>query len=80
MQATCAGAAIAIGAVVRDLISAAAVAHDLGQTLAGPATGYGFVYALEIVLLLGTLIVLGPLVRPITETTNTRFGLAEFPA
>uniref|UniRef100_UPI0035CC350A BCD family MFS transporter n=1 Tax=uncultured Sphingomonas sp. TaxID=158754 RepID=UPI0035CC350A len=80
VQATSAGAAIAIGAIVRDLVSAAATAHDLGQTLAGPATGYGVVYALEIVLLLATLIVLGPLVRPLTDSTRTRFGLAEFPA
>jgi BCD family chlorophyll transporter-like MFS transporter len=80
VQATSAGAAIAIGAIVRDVMSAAAVAHDLGATLAGPATGYGFVYALEIVLLLATLIVLGPLVRPVEASSTIRFGLAEFPA
>jgi BCD family chlorophyll transporter-like MFS transporter len=80
VQSTCAGAAIAIGAVVRDLVSAAATAHDLGPTLADPATGYGAVYAVEIVLLLATLVVLGPLVRPTLDTTRTRFGLAEFPA
>ncbi|MBP2278039.1 MULTISPECIES: BCD family MFS transporter [Sphingomonas] len=80
VQATCGGAAIAIGAVVRDLVSAAAVARDMGATLANPATGYGAVYALEIVLLLATLVVLGPLVRPVTDTSQKRFGLAEFPA
>jgi MFS transporter, BCD family, chlorophyll transporter len=80
VQATCAGAAIAIGAIVRDVTSAAAIAHDLGPTLANPATGYGVVYGVEIVLLLATLVVLGPLVRPIAPNQPIRFGLAEFPA
>ncbi len=44
VQATCAGLAIALGALARDLVSAAAVARDLGPTLASPATGYAFVY------------------------------------
>ncbi|WP_010218354.1 BCD family MFS transporter [Sphingomonas sp. PAMC 26621] len=85
VQATSAGVAIAIGAVLRDVTSAAAVAHDLGPTLANAATGYGAVYVLEIVLLLATLVVLGPLVRPATDPTritfgNDRFGISEFPA
>ncbi|MET4666985.1 BCD family MFS transporter [Sphingomonas sp. PvP056] len=85
VQATCAGLAIAIGAILRDVTSAAAIRHALGPTLADPATGYGVVYALEIALLLATLIVLGPLVRPATDPAairfgKTRFGLAEFPA
>jgi BCD family chlorophyll transporter-like MFS transporter len=85
VQATCAGLAIAIGAILRDVTSAAAIRHALGPTLADPATGYGVVYALEIALLLATLVVLGPLVRPATDPAairfgKTRFGLAEFPA
>ncbi len=85
VQATSAGVAIALGAVLRDVTSTLAVARDLGPTLADAATGYGAVYALEIVLLLATLIVLGPLVRPATDPTRisfgrTRFGLSEFPA
>ena len=80
VQATSAGLAIAIGAIVRDVISAAAVSRALGPTLANTATGYGAVYVLEIVLLLATLIVLGPLVRPTSDPTRIRFGLAEFPA
>ncbi|TXC71168.1 BCD family MFS transporter [Sphingomonas ginsenosidivorax] len=78
VQATCAGLAIAIGAFVRDLVSAAAVARDLGSTLADPATGYACVYAIEILLLLGTLVALGPLVRGSTAP-QTRFGLSDFP-
>ncbi|WP_227698591.1 BCD family MFS transporter [Sphingomonas hengshuiensis] len=81
VQATCAGLAIAIGAFVRDMVSAAAVAQDLGPTLAGPATGYTFVYCVEIMLLLATLVALGPLVggtrNPILPPR--RFGLSEFP-
>ena len=83
VQATCAGIAIVVGAALRDLVSSAAVGNELGATLAGPVTGYGVVYLIEIVLLLGTLVALGPLVRgrdsPDGARTN-RFGLAEFPA
>ena len=82
VQATAAGAAIALGAFLRDLISAAASRDEFGRTLAGPATGYGAVYSLEILLLLSTLIALGPLVgRGDTASTpdHRRFGLSEFP-
>jgi BCD family chlorophyll transporter-like MFS transporter len=81
VQASCAGLAIALGAFVRDLVSAAAVAQDLGPTLAGPATGYGVVYGVEILLLLGTLVALGPLVRDRAANSSapSRFGLSEFP-
>jgi BCD family chlorophyll transporter-like MFS transporter len=80
VQATAAGLAIALGALARDAVSAAAVARDFGATLAGPATGYVAVYAVEIVLLLATLVALGPLVRRDPDvTTNERFGLSEFP-
>ena len=79
VQATAAGLAIAIGAFVRDIISSAAVATQFGATLAAPATGYAFVYGIEIVLLFGTLIAIGPLVRPTDGNRHYRFGLTEFP-
>jgi BCD family chlorophyll transporter-like MFS transporter len=79
VQATCAGLAIAAGAGLRDLVSAAAVDRALGETLAGPSTGYAAVYLVEIVLLLGTLVALGPLVRGL-DARARHFGLAEFPA
>jgi BCD family chlorophyll transporter-like MFS transporter len=80
VQATSAGLAIALGAFARDLVSSAAVARDLGPTLAGPVTGYAFVYCVEIALLLGTIVALGPLVRSTNDTTApARFGLSEFP-
>ena len=78
VQATAAGSAIAIGAFVRDLVSSAAVETRFGATLAAPATGYGFVYVFEILLLLGTLVALGPLVRS-QQTRRVPFGLSEFP-
>ena len=83
VQATCAGLAIALGAGLRDLVSAAAARGALGETLVGPATGYAIVYLFEIALLLGTLVALGPLVRARDapdRARTIRFGLAEFPA
>jgi BCD family chlorophyll transporter-like MFS transporter len=78
VQATAAGSAIAIGAFLRDLFSAAAVDFRFGAALADQSTGYAFVYSFEIVLLFGTLVALGPLVRSI-ERRPAQFGLTEFP-
>ena len=54
--------------------------------MSGPSIGYSFVYYLEIVLLFGTLIAIGPLVRkPREQRTQSaapaagKFGLTEFP-
>ena len=79
VQATCGGLAIAIGAFARDLISSAATARELGATLAAPTTGYAFVYCFEVLLLLATLVALGPLVRGREAKSAPRFGLTEFP-
>lgn len=82
VQATGAGVAIALGGVLRDGLSALALSGGLGATLVTPATGYGAVYLLEILLLLFTLVVLGPLVRagegPVAAP-DARFGLSQFP-
>ncbi|UUR09493.1 BCD family MFS transporter [Sphingomonas glaciei] len=82
VQASAAGAAILLGGIARDAIAATATAGQLGETLAVRATGYGAVYTAEIVLLLLTIAVLGPLVRAQTTPTDTtpRFGLAHFPS
>ena len=81
VQATAAGAAIAGGGVIRDVMSALAAEGHLGSALANPATGYSIVYHIEIALLFATLAVIGPLVRsryrPQQETL--KFGIAEFP-
>lgn len=66
VQATAAGSAIAVGGVLRDVVSAAAVEGRLGEALNDPAVGYSVVYHLEIGLLFATLIAVGPLVRRIS--------------
>lgn len=83
VQATCAGLAVALGGGLRDVVSALAEQGTLGPALASPSIGYSFVYHLEILLLFGTLIALGPLVRsnaPSRSQSTSKFGLAEMPS
>jgi len=63
VQASAAGIAIAAGGVIRDVVGGFAMQGNLGTALIDPATGYSFVYHLEIYLLFATLIAIGPLVR-----------------
>jgi BCD family chlorophyll transporter-like MFS transporter len=81
VQATAAGIAIAVGGALRDGIAAMAQAGALGPALTEPATGYGVVYHVEIVLLFLALAAIGPLVgsRPAQSSASSRFGLAELP-
>lgn len=82
VQASSAGLGIALGGLIRDFTTAYALADGLGTTLADRSTGYGLVYTIEILLLLGTLVVLGPLVgrdRSGEFGHSGRFGLQEFP-
>ncbi|RJS92082.1 BCD family MFS transporter [Salinisphaera sp. Q1T1-3] len=82
VQATAAGAGLALGGVLRDTLSELARHGALGAALNGPATGYGLVYCLEIVLLFVTLAVIGPLARYRTDpgpVDTKSFGIAEFP-
>lgn len=60
VQASAAGLAIALGGVLRDGVAALAPSTQLGAAL-----GYDCVYALEILLLFGTLILMIPLMRRI---------------
>ena len=57
--------------------------RSLGSALIGPSTGYGAVYYLEIILLFGALIAIGPLARyaPADDDSkqSTKFGLAQMP-
>lgn len=82
VQATAAGLAVGFGGVLRDVISALAENGAFGAALASPATGYNFVYHLEILLLLAALVAIGPLARHgADERARSReFGLAEFPS
>jgi len=82
VQASAAGIGIALGGAVRDMVGALATTGALGPALASPATGYSFVYHIEIALLFATLVAIGPLVRPSGASAArgpTEFGLAEFP-
>lgn len=80
VQATGAGLAIAIGGIARDVIAGAAMKGELGATLGFRATGYGAVYAFEILLLLLTLAILGPLAgRQRQSASAAPFGLTQFP-
>lgn len=80
VQATVTGAGIALGGLLRDVVSAFALRGALGPGLNQPSAGYLLVYTLEIGLLFGTLIAIGPLVRFANRRGSpTRFGLAELP-
>ena len=82
VQASCAGAGIALGGLIRDGMTYIALQEGVGQTLAHRATGYGAVYALEIILLLVTLVVLGPVIGlhlDSEKAINKKLGLTEFP-
>ena len=58
VQASAAGLAIALGGILRDIVSAGAP-----QTSLGAAAGYHFGYGLEVVLLFATLVAMAPLLR-----------------
>ena len=79
VQATAAGVAVALGGLLRDIVGGHAEQGAFGPALAQPATGYAFVYGLEMLLLcatIGALLVLtrarrkalttpGPLIVPL---------------
>jgi MFS transporter, BCD family, chlorophyll transporter len=83
VQATCGGLAVAFSGFVRDAVSSYALRGSFGTTLQSNATGYGFVYSTEIILLFVTLIALGPLVRVAGRSTTAvpraKFGLVQYP-
>ncbi|MEY2888648.1 MAG: hypothetical protein RIQ30_245 [Pseudomonadota bacterium] len=62
VQATGAGIAMALGGVIRDLVNYFAMNSYFGPALIDPSTGYIAVYALEIVLLIATIIAMAPLI------------------
>ena len=82
IQATAIGASLAMGGLIKDAVNSVSINGSLGEALNSSATGYLFVYHLEIGLLFVSLIVLGPLVGPqYSKYQNQRkeFGLAEMP-
>ena len=81
VQATAAGLSMALGGVLRDIVTSLATSGWLGESLNSPATGYSFVFHLEIYFLFVVLIALGPLVRRrhSPRTATQPLGLAELP-
>jgi MFS transporter, BCD family, chlorophyll transporter len=81
VHATAGGLAVGLGGAVRDGIAALGQSGWLGSAMSEPSVAYSVVYHLEIALLFGTLIAIGPLVRPagVPRSTPQPFGLADFP-
>ena len=82
VTATCSGIGMLLGGAIRDLVGQLATSGAIGSALMNPATGYSFVYHIEIYLLFITLVALGPLVakRTVLGVSKTsKFGLADFP-
>jgi BCD family chlorophyll transporter-like MFS transporter len=88
VQATSAGAAMALGGALRDGVSVLALSGALGDALNSPITAYSFVYHLEMYLLFVVLVALGPMLRASrlaaraeAQKTSTPqpFGLAQLP-
>jgi BCD family chlorophyll transporter-like MFS transporter len=82
VQATAAGAAVAAGGLIKDVIGVLAQAGQLGESLISPVTGYSFVYHIEMFLLFAVLVAIGPLSRRLHAgelAPQRKFGLAELP-
>jgi BCD family chlorophyll transporter-like MFS transporter len=82
VQATCAGIAIALSGALRDVFSALGASGALGSGMNTPASSYGIIYHIEILLLFAAMIALGPLAkhsRQAQPDSDRRFGLTEFP-
>ncbi len=67
VQASAAGLAIALGGILRDVIASAAPHFGWGR-----AAGYEFVYAIEMVLLLATILAMSPLIRAEVRVSTTQ--------
>ncbi len=80
VQATSAGAGIALGGALRDVGSHFLANGALGAKLSSPSLAYSFVYSLEVVLLIGALAALIPLALRVSKgatgaQTTGGFGL-----
>ncbi|MCE7027056.1 BCD family MFS transporter [Jiella sp. CBK1P-4] len=83
VQAVALGLAVAVGGFLRDAVTGLADAGWLGSAFQGPASGYSVVYLVEVFLVFGALVCLGPLVKPRRieprAAPAARFGLADLP-
>lgn len=64
VQASAAGLAVIIGGIARDLVAVWSASDVFGKGALTPATGYAFVYGIEVALLIVTLVSMIPLLRP----------------
>jgi BCD family chlorophyll transporter-like MFS transporter len=82
VQATALGCAVFLGGALKDVTETLISSGVLSAQLAGPATPYGAVYHLEIIILFASLVALGPLVRRLGNDKNHQLTmkLAEFPS
>ena len=83
--ATCEGLSMAAAGLIRDWLSTQVRAGNLAYAFNDPSVPYSAVYHLETLLLFGTLVALGPLVRlvrsgAIRRDPDGEFGLADLPA
>lgn len=80
VQALASGLAMGVGGLVRDSVGGLAIAGSFGPVLQGPWTGYAAVYHVELLLLLVTLVAIGPLARLARSAqTKSGLGLAQLP-
>jgi BCD family chlorophyll transporter-like MFS transporter len=77
-----AGCAIFLGGALRDMTEALIHSGTISQHFSGPATPYGAVYHLEIIILFASLVALGPLVRRLGNDKDQplTMKLADFPS
>ncbi len=83
VQATAMGFGVALGGILRDVVSKLVSSGFFGETFSPNTAGYLAVYHLEIFLLFFVLVLIGPLVqtpKSFGQKTNSKFGLAEFPS
>lgn len=63
VQATTAGVGVALGGIVRDVVTSMGSHGMVLPGLQGPVAGFTMVYALEVLLLLATFVAMAPLIR-----------------
>ncbi len=82
-QATAVGLGVALGGGIRDGMVWMIDSGVIGGVLSRPSLPYSIVYQAEIVLLVLTLILIGPLARTAAKTSSktqaSKIGLSEFP-
>lgn len=82
VQATAMGVAIALGGAIKNIVSGLATEGVFGPAFTSPVFGYGFVYSIEILLLITTLIVILPLILARTARSGSqpaKLGLDQMP-